>query len=70
MNIQPGDKIRIYFNKGNSNNQLLHVLGIFDEDQIACKEYYNFKWIYKFYSIYHLQVFEKNGILKIIKGEK
>jgi hypothetical protein len=65
LSIKPGDKIKINFGKKHHNNKLYHVLGVFDETQIACKYYWGFRWYYKFENIYYFQLLKNDGLLEI-----
>jgi len=64
--IKPGTKLKIYYNKNNRNNKTYHVLGIFDDIQIAVKYYINFRWYYKFEDVWWFVMSEDNKTLTII----
>jgi len=63
--IKPGTILKIIYGKGNRNNRKYHVLGIFDDSQIAVKYHANFNWYYKFESILSLVVSDDMKVLKI-----
>lgn len=54
--LQPGKKVRLFYNKGNPNNQLRHIRAIVDDEYIAYKVWspgkqawrYYIDWIYSF----------------------
>jgi len=49
MNIKIGDKYKIFFDENNVNNEIIHIVGIIDNDMIVYKHYGEHKkrWFYK-----------------------
>lgn len=50
--IQPCQKWRIYYQKGNMNNRLLHVRAIVDDDQIVVRFWHRLRWVYRLDNIW------------------
>jgi len=55
--IKPGNKVKLFFNEGNRNNQIMEIREIVDEDYIVYRVYdmsedrydYHIQYIYLFY---------------------
>ena len=54
--LQPGKKVRLFYNEGNPNNELRHILAIVDDEHIVYKVWskgkqrwrYRVEWMYAF----------------------
>lgn len=53
MTYKKGDKIRLFFGEGNSNNCILHIRAVVDRSHIVFKQWSRFKkrWNYQVESI-------------------
>lgn len=62
--LQPGNKVRVFYNDNNINNQIRHIRAIVDEDQIVyrvwSKKGY---WRYFVTSRYEFELKYANGVL-------
>lgn len=63
--LQPGNKVRQFWNEGNINNALLHVRAIVDDDYIVTKEWWQGKrhWHYKMEHRTWYEMLHKDGVL-------
>jgi hypothetical protein len=60
--IEIGDKLKFFYQKGNINNSTYEVRGILDSDQFVVK-----RLSYRIFDSYFLQLTYNDGYLKIIK---
>ena len=63
--IRAGNTIRIYHNKKNPNNKLMHIRAIIDDDQVVYRVWNSHKrgWMYAVMSIYLLGLFDNSNVL-------
>ena len=58
--LQPGTVVRVHYNENNINNELRHIRGIVDDDQIVYRVWskrkqtwrYHVEWIYAFHLLF------------------
>ncbi len=64
--IKPGNKVRVFYNNGNINNEIRHIRAIVDNDQVVYRVWnkhkrrwvYYVEWVVKFqilYKYHHLK---------------
>lgn len=63
--IQPGKKVRVFYYRGNSNNQLRHIRAIVDEEYIVYRIWsrHTLCWLYRVDLLYHFYLKWENGHL-------
>ena len=59
LDLKPGDRFKLFFNKGNPNNFTLEIRAIVDEKQIV----YMVARRYRLDSTHLFEMYEKNGYL-------
>ncbi len=49
MDIKPGEKYRLFYDKGNPNNELVHIRAIVDEEYVVVRYWLRRKrrWCYR-----------------------
>jgi len=64
--LQPGKKVKLFYSKGNPNNELRHILAIVDDEYIVYKVWRTHKqrWHYRVDSIYGFHSDFEDGNLK------
>lgn len=66
--LQPGNKIKIFYNKGNHNNHIRHIRAIIDDEYIVYKRWSNRKgWRYLIDWYYDFLLLDYYGNMKVIK---
>jgi hypothetical protein len=63
IELKVGNSYRIFYNKGNPNNMLIHVRAIVDKDYIVTKVWKNCKWRYRIEYYYLYQLLARDGML-------
>jgi len=67
--LQPGNKIRLFYDKGNPNNNLMHIRAIVDDDQIVYRWWSRRKqnWRYVIVWRYMFELWHKDNNLTLVK---
>ena len=65
-----GNKLKIFYEKGNPNNKLIHILAVVDEDMIVYKYYgkHKQKWFYCVENYYYFFILFEQGHLSKVYG--
>ena len=68
--FKPGNKVKIFFNEGNINNEIIEIKEIVDNDYIVYRVYNigEGKYCYKIQFIYYFKLLEKDGCLSLLEG--
>lgn len=61
--LQPGQKIRVFYNKGNINNQIRHIRGIIDDEYIVYRVWQKNRYFYRVAHKYEFELRYENGRL-------
>ena len=64
--LQPGKKVKLFYSKGNPNNELRHIRAIVDGEYIVYKVWWvpNQRWYYRVEWIYSFHLDFEDGNLK------
>lgn len=64
--LQPGKKVKLFYNEGNPNNELRHIRAIVDDEYIVYRVWSRHKqyWIYHVNWIYDFHLAFEGGNLK------
>ncbi len=67
--LKPGEKVRIFYNEGNPNNQIRHIRAIVDKEYITYRVWNKRRqrWIYHTIWIYDFQLAFEGGHLQPVK---
>ena len=68
--FKPGNKVIIFFNEGNINNEIIEIKEIVDNDYIVYRVYNigEEKYYYEIQFIYYFKLLEKDGCLSLLEG--
>ncbi len=61
--LQPGKKIRVFYNENNINNQIRHIRAIIDEEYIVYRVYRRRSWYYRVVDRYDFELKYEDGRL-------
>jgi len=63
--LVPGKKLRIFYNKGNINNKVVHVRAIVDDDKVVCRWWHKHqgRWVYDVLDLYKLWLMYDLGVI-------
>ena len=62
--VQPGHRLRLYFNEGNPNNQIRHIRAIVDDDQVVYRVWSHGSWYYHVVWLYSFWLAWQDGVLR------
>jgi hypothetical protein len=66
--VKVGNKLKVFYNEGNSNNETIHIRGIIDKDQVIVRKWINHckDWKYRIEWIYWFEILLKDKQVKKI----
>jgi len=69
MKVNPGEKYKIFYNKNNINNKVIHIRAIVDDYQIICRHWSRYKqrWIYTIENEYYFYLLNESDSISKIK---
>ena len=69
--VKPGAVLKLFYGKGNHNNEIRHIRAIIDGDQVVYRVWRKSKqmWGYRISLMYDFALVEDSGFLKRIKNE-
>lgn len=67
--LQIGNKIKIFYNKNNTNNRTVEIRGIIDNNYYVLRSFNKRKKMYNYFieSIYFFEFRNKDNILRLVK---
>lgn len=67
--LKVGNKIKVFYNKGNRNNRLYHVRAIMDDEYVVVKTWVRHKkrWAYSVLDLYWFEIHWEDGKLSLQK---
>lgn len=63
MKIEAGKTYRIFYNKRNWNNRLIHVRAVIDDYYVVYRFWHAVQWCYKMDNMTYINLLIKNGTL-------
>lgn len=70
LSLEPGDKLKFFYQIGNINNRTLHVRGRIDNVLIVRRWSQRRGWIYETMQFWGFQIPYSDGTLKVIKRKE
>ncbi len=61
--LSPGQKIRVFYNEGNVNNEIRHIRTIVDDEYIFYRVWKKFRWKYRAAHRYEFEYMYEEGRL-------